>query len=49
MRMPMILLLAAIAVLQVPGWAEGKSPTKPGGGGFVGETSKASEGLLRRA
>jgi hypothetical protein len=31
-----LILLAGIAVLQVPGWAEaGKDPYNPGGGGYV--------------
>lgn len=34
MRIPLI-LLAGIAVLQVPGWAEAKDRLEPGGGQFV--------------
>ena len=34
MRTPLV-VLAAIAVLQVPGWAEAKNQLEPGGGGFV--------------
>jgi hypothetical protein len=34
MRTPLV-VLAAIAVLQVPGWAEAKDRLEPGGGGYV--------------
>src|SRR5262245_10336650 len=34
MRIPPVVLVA-IAVLQVPGWAEAKTQLEPGGGGYV--------------
>src|SRR5262245_64507337 len=34
MRIPPVVLVA-IAVLQVPGWAEAKTKLEPGGGGYV--------------
>ena len=34
MRIPLV-LVAAIAVLQVPGWAEAADRINPGGGGYV--------------
>ena len=34
MRTPLV-VLATIAVLQVPGWAEAKNQLEPGGGGFL--------------
>jgi hypothetical protein len=39
MRMPMV-VLAAIAVLLVPGWAKAKDPTQSGVGGYVDTNRK---------